>query len=362
MNSRAISFIFLGLLTLLALPHAQDEVFQISYGDTVSDGVPGPGAGNIESGGSQDAYEFEGSANDDVIIDSLVGSSGQFRWLLEAPDGAVLFDSFNVDRRIILPQTGTYTLSVRGSNASTTGVYSFSLLLVPVPQEFSISIGDTVSDGVPAAGAGNLETPGAADVYTFDAQAGDEVIFDWLSGSNVLIGWRLEAPDKTILFDTFLKDRQEQLPQTGTYTLTLRGNGVDDTGPYSFRLLGVPSSADVFSISIGDTVSDGVPGPGAGNLEAPGATDVYTFDGAAGDRVEFDWLSGSNVLIGWRLQAPDSAVLFDTFLQDRQEVLPQTGTYTLIVRGNSPDDFGAYSFTTRLGGPVVYLPVTAGKS
>ena len=27
------------------------------------------------------------------------------------------------------------------------------------------------------------------------------------------------------------------LPQTGTYTLTVRGNGVDDFGPYSFQLL-----------------------------------------------------------------------------------------------------------------------------
>jgi hypothetical protein len=361
MINRAISFIFFALLPLFALPLAPNEVFQISYGDTVSDGVPGPGAGSIETGGAQDAYEFEGSTGDDVILDSLVGGSGQFRWLLEAPDSTVLFDSFNVDRQLTLPQTGTYTLGVRGNSASTTGLYSFSLLLVPPAQEFAISIGDTVSDGVPAAGAGLLETPGATDVYRFAAQAGDDLIFDWLLGSNVQIGWRLEAPDMTVLFDTFIQDRQELLPQTGTYTLTVHGNGVDDTGAYSFQLL-LPPAPQEFAIALGDTVSDGVPGAGAGNIESPGSEDIYTFDAVAGQGVIFDWLSGSNVLIGWRLQAPDGAVLFDTFLQDRQEVLPQTGTYALTVHGNSPDDFGVYSFATRMGAPIIYLPVTVAAS
>lgn len=455
-------------MPLFGLPLFQNDMFQISYGDTVSDGVPGPGAGNIENAGDQDTYEFEGTTGDDVILDSLVGSSGQYSWRLEAPNGTEIFDSFKLDRRLTLPQTGTYSLVVRGSRADTTGLYSFSLLLVPPAQEFAISIGDTVSDGLPAAGAGNLEDPGAADIYSFDAQADDEVIFDWLAGANGMIGWQLEAPDTTILFDTFLLDRQEVLPQTGTYRLTLRGNSVDDTGQYSFRLLltpaaqefeiaigdivddglpgpgagnielpgsqdiytfdgnagqgvifdwlsgsnvltrwqlqapdntvlfdgplsdrqdvlpqdgtytltvrgsgpditgqysfqllAAPSSADLFNINIGDTISDGVPGPGAGNLEAPGAADIYSFDATAGDRVVFDWLSGVNGMIGWRLQAPDGAILFDTFLLDRQEVLPQTGTYMLTVRGNSPDDFGLYSFTTRIGEPVVFLPVVA---
>jgi hypothetical protein len=259
MAKRSISTIFFSLLMLVfALPlAAQTDVFQITYGDTVSDGVPGAGAGNIETSGAQDAYEFEGSTGDDVIFDSLVGSSGQFWWLLTASDGSVLIDSFNLDRRIVLPQTGTYTWTVRGSNATTTGVYSFRLLLVPAPQEFAISVGDTVSDGVPGAGAGNLEAPGATDVYTFDAETGDEVIFDWLSGSNVLIGWRLEAPDGTVLFDTFLQDQQMVLPQTGMYTLTVRGNTVDDFGVYSFALLeGVLNSSPVAVDDVATTDED----------------------------------------------------------------------------------------------------------
>ena len=149
----------------------------------------------------------------------------------------MLFDSVLQDWQLILPQTGTYTLTVDGNSASSVGLYSFRLLEVLAPQQFTISFGDTISNGVPAPGAGNLEVPGAVDIYTFDALAGQDAVFDWLSGSNVLIGWRLEAPDSAELFDSALQDWHLILPQTGTYTLTVKGTGIDDFGTYSFALL-----------------------------------------------------------------------------------------------------------------------------
>ena len=95
-----------------------------------------------------------------------------------------------------------------------------------------------------------------------------------------------------------------QAYQEGYGTLTVDGNGIDSVGLYSFQLLGAAPAPQQFGISFGDTVSDGVPAAGAGNLEAPGAVDIYTFDALAGQGAIFDWLSGSNVLIGWQLQAP----------------------------------------------------------
>jgi hypothetical protein len=130
------------------------------------------------------------------------------------------------------------------------------------------------------AGAGNVEGPGALDIYNFDAAAGQIAIFDLLAGDNVRLGWRLEAPDGTTLFDSFVGDRQVTLPTTGTYSLTVGGHGIDDSGTYSFQLLEVPPVVEEFSIAFGDTVSDGVPAPGAGNIEVPGAIDRYRFEGA----------------------------------------------------------------------------------
>jgi hypothetical protein len=135
---------------------AEEDQFPIGYGDTVADGTPGLGAGNIETGGAQDVYTFAADAGDDAIFDVLAGSAGQFRMQLEAPGGAILFDGLYVDRREVLPETGTYTLRVRGATESTVGTYSFRLLLAPAAEEFAIGIGDTVSDGVPAAGAGTI--------------------------------------------------------------------------------------------------------------------------------------------------------------------------------------------------------------
>ncbi len=333
-------------MLVAALPPAgaaDTELFQIGYGDVASDGVPGPGAGNIEVGGAEDEYRFDGAAGDEAIVDVLAGGAGAFRLSLEAPDGTLLFDGLYVDRRQTLPQTGTYTLGVRGGSATATGTYSFRLLLAPDPQEFAIGVGDTVSDGVPEAGAGNLEAPGAVDRYSLDAVAGQVAVFDALSGNNVLIRWQLEAPDGTLLFGLPLQDRQVSLTQTGTYVLTVEGNGIDDVGTYSFRVLEVPQ-AEEFAIGFGDTVSDGVPAPGAGNLEAPGAVDVYRFDAAAGQVAVLDALTGSTNEVRWSLNAPDGSTVFDAFYVDQQATLPQTGTYTLTVSGLNITSTGVYSF------------------
>jgi hypothetical protein len=320
------------------------DVFVIGYGDTVSDGVPGPGAGHIEAGGDIDVYTFEGTAGDQAIFDVLAGSAGTFRWDAEAPDGTDLFGGLFTDRRVALPQTGTYAVAVRGANAATTGTYSFRLLLTPPPEQFAIGFGDTVSEGVPAAGAGNVEGPGALDIYTFEAAAGQTAIFDLLDGDNVRLGWRLTAPDGTTLFDTFVGDRQLILPATGTYTLTVGGNGVDDSGTYSFQLLEVPPVVDEFTIAFGDTVSNGVPAPGAGNIESPGAIDRYRFEATAGKVAVFDVLAGDTNVVRWSLQAPDGSIVFDEFFVDNDVALTQTGTYVVTVRGLQITDVGTYSF------------------
>ena len=339
--------LLLGVLVMsgsetMAAPSSQQ--FSVPYDTTVSDGVPQVGAGNLEVAEASDVYVFDAVAGDDVIFDVLSGGAGMYRWHLESPSGAVLRGSaLFTDFSLRLAESGTYVITVSGATTSTTGTYSFALLLVTPAEEFVIGFGDVVSEGVPAVGAGNVERPGAQDRYAFDGVAGQTIVFDHLAGRNVFLGWTLVGPDGTTVFDGFLGDRQVVLPLTGTYELTLRGNGVDDTGTYSFVLLVAPGS-EVFAISIGDTVSDGIPTTGAGNLEGPGSTDIYSFAGIAGDGVSVEYLGGSNVALGWRLVAPDGSALFDGFLGDRDVVFPASGTYSLVLRGNGPADFGTYSF------------------
>jgi hypothetical protein len=93
----------------------------------------------------------------------------------------------------VILHEGTYTL-LFGTTAADTGTYLFRLVEVPPADEFAIAIGDTVADGVPAPGAGNLEVPGAVDIYRFEATAGQPVTFDVLD-SNGDLSWVVNAPD-----------------------------------------------------------------------------------------------------------------------------------------------------------------------
>ena len=332
------------------------EEFAIGYGDTVADGAPAPGAGTLEVPGATDTYTFHAELGDTAILDVLAGSNTTFLWSLNAPNGSSVFDGIYVDRSVPIAETGTYTLTIRGFSGTDTGTYSLRLLQAPAGEAFAITVGVTVSDGVPAPGAGNLEAPGATDTYTFDAGTGTAAVFDALSASTNVVRWALVAPDGTELFDSLFVDRQLALPQTGTYALTLSGVQITSSGTYSFRVLEVPAAAE-YAIAFGDTVSEDVPVPGAGNLEAPGAIDVYTFEGTAGRVARLDVLAGNAADFSWRLTGPGGDELFDDFLTDRDIELTESGTHRLEVRGTFVDRFGTYSF--HLGELAVHPPPVA---
>lgn len=235
------------------------DTFEIAYGDTVSDGVPAPGAGNLEAGGSVDVYTFAATAGDAVILDALVGATVSFRWRLEGPGGDVVFDTAYVDRPAELAETGTYSLTVYGTSPTVVGTYSFRLLAVPPAQHFAIAFGDTVSDGVPDAGAGNIESPGAVDVYSFEGQVGQTVVLDALSGPTSGLRSILTAPDGTELLNVIFADQEVVLPETGTYTLTVQGLTVTGVGTYSFQLLERPTNGDPVAVDDAAETDHGVP-------------------------------------------------------------------------------------------------------
>ena len=175
---------------------------------------------------------------------------------------------------------------------------------------YNIAIGDTISNGVPAPGAGNIETPGGLDVYHFNAAAGQVVYFDVQQVDNSLgaVGWQLLAPDNQPVFDTCLGCGDvgvKTLTLGGRYTL-LVGNDTDPvTGTYRFKLWPVPPPQQ-FAIAVGDTISNGVPGPGAGKIETPGVRDIYRFNAAAGQQVFVDVQDVANSVAGVQLELVDA--------------------------------------------------------
>ena len=97
---------------------------------------------------------------------------------------------------------------------------------------------------------------------------------------------------------------------------------------------------------MGDAVSAGVPGPGAGSIESPGAQDMYTFTVKPGERVYFQ-VKESNVNVHWRVVDEVDKVIFDTCLgcgDPGVQTLTRGGTYTITVGSDRSPATGTYQF------------------
>jgi hypothetical protein len=329
-----------------------ERPFAIAIDDTVSNGVPEAGAGNIESPGALDIYTFTAEADRSVFFDVLSEDAGlvNTRWKLEAPDDSEVFEDNLRDSGLVdLPQPGIYKLTVGDDNSGGTGTYSFKLQGVPLPDRFTINIGDTVSSTVPGNGSGNIEEPYVKDIYSFTATAGQRIFFDAINSSNssFLIDWKLRAPDGSIVREEFSFGDVGPitLATAGTYDLIIYLQN-EQLSTYSFKLWNVPADQS-FSYMIGNTVADGVPGAGAGNIETPGVVDRYTFTATAGQRIFFDFInsSASNFNYNWQLlDSFGNLVVEYGYLGDIEPfTLTAGGSYTLIVDGEF-DTVGTYSF------------------
>lgn len=344
------------------------EDFDIVPDQVVAPNEPGPGAGNIAISTEIDTYRFAGTNGQVIFLEEISVAptfKGWLQWDLKSPSGTSLMNSYFEGRhegRRVLPETGTYkvTVKVLSNNPDHTGDYSFRIRAVPADDVMPIHIGDTVAEGAPTPGAGRLEAPGAMDIYEFPVQAGQIAWFEELGSAPAYAGWlqwELKAPSGKSAFRSFIGGGHEgrrTLDETGVYRL-LVSSGLHETnhfGPYSFRIRHVPPDQH-FALEIGQTVTNGVPGPGAGNIEVGGAQDVYTFTGTAGQSLFFDHLHASASFGGnlrWEARAPSGQTLFSSYLSPGSSVgrrtLPETGTYTirLSVIVNDPDIAGTYSF------------------
>lgn len=342
------------------------ENLSIQIGDTVSDGVPTAGAGRIAVNTETDFYTFTGTAGQSIFIEEISAASslaGWLRWELKAPSNATIFTSYlegNNEGRRTLPETGTYTLRVWVGtvNAAYIGTYSFRLRPISADPTYAIQIGDTVTNGVPGASAGNIEVPGAWDFYTFTATNGQIAFFEILGTAAAFQGnlsCELKSPSSNLVFSSYITagnhPGRKVFTEIGTYRMRVFSpvNNTNQVGTYSIRVRAVPAD-QFFAIQPGDTVTNNIPGPGAGNIEAPGAQDLYTFNGTAGQSLSFEAIANSAAFAGWlkwEVKAPSGANVFSMFFGDGgRRTLPETGTYTIRVwvGANITTFLGNYAF------------------
>lgn len=293
----------------------------LTLGSDVSGSLALPEQSNVYTftASAGQVLDFDGIAADPGIEFNLSGPSGLFPTSRPASQDS---------GPIVLQESGTYTLTLTGNAA---GAYRFKLLDAAAAP--LVSVGDTVSQAL---------NPGTStNLYQITGAAGEHLILQNLSTvdpSDPSSSWTIYNSAGTQLATSHLVAPAGSLdlilPYAGTYYLAVSGQNTAHNVPYTFKV----SSPDVATLPlpIGQTLS--------GNLTTTGQQDQYTFTGAAGQSLYLDWLSGSSDITA-TLLTPSGATRFVSSAQDVGPlVLNESGTYSLIVKGDSGDPQGAYSF------------------
>ncbi|MEP7136456.1 MAG: serine/threonine-protein kinase [Chloroflexota bacterium] len=340
---------------------AVEQRFEVKIGDEIKNGEPEAGAGLIEAPGSKDVYTFNADPGQKIYVHiiELPASSDLVTITLKDDLGSDVFNTClqcSDPGLITLDRGGKYTLTVGNDDPSGAGygAYRIKLWNVPAPDEFSIELGQNISRDKPGPGSGYIENPGSFDVYTFTAESGQAVFFQvtQMPTTSDIINWRAEDDSGNVIFDTCLACGDPgllTLDRGGKYTITVGSKNSHGTGTYAIKVWAVPAP-DEFTINIGDTVSRDNPGPGAGFIDTPGSSDIYTFTAIAGQTVtlKITELPDTSDVIYWRLEDESGKELFNTCLACGDPgtlTLEQGGNYTIIVGSNTTSPgTGKYGF------------------
>ncbi|MDQ3739364.1 MAG: hypothetical protein M3389_00340, partial [Actinomycetota bacterium] len=335
---------YTGTYSVKLSPRPDPDVFELGSSASISNGVPGPGAGNLETTSSEDHYEFTTTTVGGVQMSFSECSSslGHIAWrIVNATTGASEVSTnlgCNPEWRASIP-AGKHRLIV--SRNGYTGTYKLAFQVQPPPQQFDVSLPFSASDGQPAAGAGNLETAASSDVYRFALANAGGVQFEFSNCSSTLGGavdWKvIDATTNAVKFSSSScgKTLVPSLP-AGTYKLDVWR--LHKTGTYRVSAFAQPPP-DVVQLGSSASISDGVPVAGAGNLETTASEDHYEFTTTTvgGVQMVFSNCSASLGYITWRIvNATTGASEVSTNLSCNPEwrgTIP-AGKHRLIVARN----------------------------
>jgi uncharacterized protein YdeI (BOF family) len=258
------------------------QIFDVALPVSISNGVPAAGAGNLETTSSEDVYRFTTTAAGGIQIDvsNCAGSLGYYvTWsLINEQTGAVLHSTSGC-ASVLVQNVPAASLRLSVTRNGNSGTYSLGILVQPPPQSFDVAPPVTISNGVPAAGAGNLETTSSEDRYVFSTSAAGGVQFDFSDCAGSLgyyVDWKLvdNQSGSTVYSTSACASKLVPNVPAGEYRLVVTRNG--SSGTYKVGILVQPAPQS-FDVSLSVSISNGVPAAGAGNLETTASEDVYRF-------------------------------------------------------------------------------------
>jgi len=196
----------------------------------------------IAVGGEVDTYVFSLASDGQLLFDSLQNTTS-VTWSLSGPAGAVVTnqtlanaDGPNVANPALSVPAGSYVLTVRGLNATSTGAYSFRLSNLLDPAASTLITPTAV--GTPATVTSGTLSPGnETDVFRFVATPNSQFFFDSRSVTGGGANWRLIDAFGNVVF-------QSTNAATDVDTLTLSAGGT-----YFLLIEGVVGNAGAVSYS-----------------------------------------------------------------------------------------------------------------
>ena len=226
------------------------QVFDVALSTTpvaVSDGAPGVGAGNVETIASKDIYRFSVPAGGKTVqLDN--GTCPFYGWgtrwtLINRSDNSVIdTDLCSADKKFTDLPAGDYQLEYTSAE-NKTGAYDFKVFFVTDPQVFDVTLSTTpvsISNGVPEAGAGNIETVASKDVYRFTVPTGGRSV-QVDNGTGPYYGWGTlwkltnRSDGSTLGSGDVSADKKFTDLPAGDYQLEYT-SAESKTGPYNFSV------------------------------------------------------------------------------------------------------------------------------
>jgi len=300
--------------------------------------------GRLDLPAEHDPYRFTGNAGDVILLAaSAFPSQDGIIAEIYNPSGAILTSSSvnGTTGTVTLPQTGTYTILIKSSFPASPGQsYGVSLQFTKGQCGTDIGCGQTLQ--------GRLDLPAEHDPYRLTGNAGDVILLaaSAFPSQDGIIA-EIYNPSGVMFAKSSVNGTTGTvtLPQTGTYTILIKS---------SFP----PSPGQSYGVSLQFTKGQCGTGIGCGQtlqgrLDLPADHDPYRFTGNAGDVILLaaSAFPSQDGIIA-EIYNPSGAILASTPVNGATGpiTLPQTGTYTILIKSSFPPSAGQ-SYTVTLSCP-----------
>jgi hypothetical protein len=309
----------------------------------------------VDTPGDFDVYFIDAVAGERIILSLAEVTATYEPYLaLYGPGGAVVNTAQgNVSAfiEVVAPATGRYAALAFEFGNDETGDYLLHFAKLPyagtTPNPFDGDGGVLASDTTTAA---SVDAAGDFDLYTFNATAGERIIFSLAEVTATYEPYLAVYGPGGAMIDTAQGNVaafiEVAAPETGTYTVLAMEFGNDEPGDYLLHFAKLPhagTTPNPFDGDGGALVSNTTT---AAAMDAGGDLDLYTLQATAGERII---LSLGEVTPAYEpfieLYGPGGAVL-DTKQGNIAAVIdlvaPSTGTYNVLVAEFGDDEAGDY--------------------